>query len=321
MPRRPKRSKLTAALNHPSENYDPSDGSDEENSPPEPLHTLPQPSSAGRHTLRTQLIEKDTIIGQLQSIILSLESDLRDLRHSHEDVCCENKVLSRNQFLTATNKSLATRKRKAEQELSAEITKKQKRIKRLEGDRITKQENVDARFSSLQDAFDDRSVEITRLQKDRALATFDIDSRDHTIASLKADLRDKQGSINAIRNRLYASQKQVKRAKASLKLVRMDYKQLRTWNPREHGQYTADARELARNLIYAGCSAGKVEFAVKSCARTFGIQVRGQKFMSRRTVARAVDEGGKYGELQLGREIMDAPGTWPLVFVRITLYT
>ncbi|KAF7372118.1 hypothetical protein MVEN_00070600 [Mycena venus] len=30
--------------------------------------------------------------------------------------------------------------------------------------------------------------------------------------------------------------------------------------------------------------------------------------MSRRTVARAVNEGGKYGELQLRREIMDAPG-------------
>jgi hypothetical protein len=83
---------------------------------------------------------------------------------------------------------------------------------------------------------------------------------------------------------------------------------LRTWNPKESGQYTADARELARNLIYAGCSAGKVDFAVKSCARTFGIQIRGRKFMGRRTAGRAVDEGGKYGEIQLAREIMDAPG-------------
>jgi hypothetical protein len=34
-----------------------------------------------------------------------------------------------------------------------------------------------------------------------------------------------------------------------------------------------------------------------------------RRFMSARTVGRAIDEGGKYGEIQLGREIMDAKGT------------
>ncbi|KAJ6547032.1 hypothetical protein B0H19DRAFT_990256, partial [Mycena capillaripes] len=50
-----------------------------------------------------------------------------------------------------------------------------------------------------------------------------------------------------------------------------------------------------------------MEFAVMSCAEAFGIKIR-QRFMSRRTVARAIDEGGKYGEIQLGREIMDSAG-------------
>ncbi|KAJ7132017.1 hypothetical protein C8R44DRAFT_612781, partial [Mycena epipterygia] len=72
-------------------------------------------------------------------------------------------------------------------------------------------------------------------------------------------------------------------------------------------QYSAVSRELARNLTFAGCSAAKVEFVVNSCVRAFGIKVR-RRFMSHRTVGRAIDEGGKYGEIQLGREIMDAPG-------------
>ncbi|KAJ7673696.1 hypothetical protein DFH06DRAFT_978939 [Mycena polygramma] len=97
------------------------------------------------------------------------------------------------------------------------------------------------------------------------------------------------------------------RAQEALKRSQKEYKILRTWNPRKNGEYHAASRELARNLTFAGCSAGKVEFAVRSCATAFGIKIR-QRFMSRRTVARAIDEGGKYGEIQLGKEIMDAPG-------------
>ncbi|KAJ6462958.1 hypothetical protein C8R45DRAFT_1177843, partial [Mycena sanguinolenta] len=65
---------------------------------------------------------------------------------------------------------------------------------------------------------------------------------------------------------------------------------------------------LARELISCGCAEGKVARAVLSCADVFGISIGGAKFMSRRTVGRARDEGGKYAEIQLGREIMDCQG-------------
>ncbi|KAJ7197518.1 hypothetical protein B0H12DRAFT_976458, partial [Mycena haematopus] len=74
------------------------------------------------------------------------------------------------------------------------------------------------------------------------------------------------------------------------------------------GQYTATARELTRSLTHAGCAAEKVAAAVKSCAGAFGIRIKGNRFMSARTVARAIDEGGKYGEIQLAREMLEAPG-------------
>jgi hypothetical protein len=154
---------------------------------------------------------------------------------------------------------------------------------------------------------DDKSALILKLKSDLRSARSLLDSRTTTITSLDIALREKQTSSTTTRNRLYAVQKQAERAKKTLKETKAAYDSLRKWKPTMRGQYTAAARELARNLIHAGCAAGKVEFAVRSCAEAFGIKI-GSRFMSRRTVSRAIDEGGKYGEIQLAREIMDAPG-------------
>ncbi|KAJ7586263.1 hypothetical protein C8J56DRAFT_1051644 [Mycena floridula] len=88
----------------------------------------------------------------------------------------------------------------------------------------------------------------------------------------------------------------VQRSKASLTNLHNRYRALAVWNPTKEGIYMADARKLARDLIQAGCAAGK----------TFGISVN--RDISQRTVSRAIDEGGKYGEIQLVQEILDAPG-------------
>jgi Ni,Fe-hydrogenase I small subunit len=77
------------------------------------------------------------------------------------------------------------------------------------------------------------------------------------------------------------------------------------------GQYNSAAQKLAWDLIHTGCATGKAVSAVQSCAEAFGIKIH-RKFMSRRTVSRAIDEGGKYGELQLGREILNSEG---MIFV------
>ncbi|KAJ7201493.1 hypothetical protein B0H12DRAFT_977636, partial [Mycena haematopus] len=65
---------------------------------------------------------------------------------------------------------------------------------------------------------------------------------------------------------------------------------------------------VSKPAVACGCAEGKVARAVQSCAEVFGITIRGAKFMARRTVGRVRDEGGKYGEIQLGREIMDCQG-------------
>ncbi|KAJ7115156.1 hypothetical protein C8R44DRAFT_928100 [Mycena epipterygia] len=133
-------------------------------------------------------------------------------------------------------------------------------------------------------------------------------SRDTTITSLRSIIAKKQSALTSTRNELYAAQKRDERAKRALKAAKQAYNDLRIWKPRHGGQYSATARELTRSLTHARCAAEKIAFAVKSCAAAFKIEIKRNHFMSARTVARAIDKGRKYGEIQLAREILEAPG-------------
>ncbi|KAJ7094890.1 hypothetical protein C8R43DRAFT_907989 [Mycena crocata] len=203
--------------------------------------------------------------------------------------------------------SLKSLKRKAETSLNEELSKKHKRIKRLENERETNQETHSVALAKLQVSLDKSYTQISDIARTLSSATTRVVSQDATIISLRSSLRDKQLALTATRNRLHASRRQTERAKSSLRTGKKAYADIRVWDPMENGQYHTTSRELARNLTFAGCSASKVAFVVESCARAFRIEIK-RHFMSSRTVGRAIDEGGKYGELQLAREIMDAPG-------------
>jgi hypothetical protein len=75
----------------------------------------------------------------------------------------------------------------------------------------------------------------------------------------------------------------------------------------------AQARRLARELLKAGCSSERVSDAMLACAKAFGINVHGK--MNRRTVLWARDEGGYFGLIQLGREIIQSSGLFLEVWV------
>jgi len=309
MPRKKRRQILTLRLNQNDPSYSSFDDSDDENIDPNTL--IPKPKSK---SLRIQLTEKDNIIAQFEATISDLEANLLRLQKELHSLHRDNRALADERLtLSITNKSLNCLKRKAETTFKEELARKHKRIKRLENDRETKKTSNNWTVETLKVALDERTTHIAQLGRDLGLATTQIMSLDATILSLQSSIHDKQSSLTASRNRLYAAKKQNQRAKLSLKVTQKDYKNLRTWDPMDKGQYSTASRELARNLTFAGCSAAKVAFAVNSCARAFGIKVR-RRFMSRRSVGRAVDEGGKYGEIQLGREIMDAPGISLLAF-------
>ncbi|KAF7361574.1 hypothetical protein MSAN_01191400 [Mycena sanguinolenta] len=269
----------------------------------------PKPLS---RSLKVQIQEKDVIISRLEARISALETEISALRNARDEAMetfskRNQTLLERNQNLALTNRTLKSLKRKAEESLTQELSKRQKRIKRLERERTTAKDGATALISDLEADLDEKKADVTGLEAALTSARSDILSRDSTIDRMKSDVKEKQATINAIRKRLYASQKQVKRAQTSLKQVQTNYTRLCTWNPKKDGQYHSVSRKLARDLTRAGCAAEKVAFAVESCAEAFGIRIRG-RFMGRRTVGRVIDEGGKYGDIQLAQEIMNAPG-------------
>lgn len=72
------------------------------------------------------------------------------------------------------------------------------------------------------------------------------------------------------------------------------------------GVYSPVAWDLARVLTKAGCSRDYVGKVISSVCKSAGIEVKGE--MSRRTVGRAILEGGIAAKIQLAHEVLQAEG-------------
>ncbi|KAJ7726792.1 hypothetical protein B0H16DRAFT_1735510 [Mycena metata] len=72
------------------------------------------------------------------------------------------------------------------------------------------------------------------------------------------------------------------------------------WSLRKDGVYTADARAITRTRVKGGCSQGKVGVIIQFIAK--------KQNMSRRTVQRALIEGGIATRLQVVHEMVQADG-------------
>ncbi|KAJ7504739.1 hypothetical protein B0H11DRAFT_1669466, partial [Mycena galericulata] len=216
-------------------------------------------------------------------------------------------LLAKCNAVSTDNRTLKSLKRKADSSYTDELQKKRKCIKRLEHERDAKAgENAEV-VACLEMALDERSEEFRNLERQLSSCRATIHSQEMTINTLCTTITEKQAALTSTRNRLYTVQKRVSRAQISLKGIRKLYRALRTWEPTRNGLYTAEARKLARDLTFTGCAAGKIAFAIHCCAEMFGIRIL-SRFMSRRTVGRALDEGGTYAQLQIAREIQNAAG-------------
>jgi hypothetical protein len=70
--------------------------------------------------------------------------------------------------------------------------------------------------------------------------------------------------------------------------------------------YSPQAQELARTLVSAGCSREYVDNVIRAVCKNAGVTVQGK--MSRRTVSRAILEGGVAAKIQIGHELAQADG-------------
>ncbi|KAJ7669569.1 hypothetical protein B0H17DRAFT_887150, partial [Mycena rosella] len=69
------------------------------------------------------------------------------------------------------------------------------------------------------------------------------------------------------------------------------------------GIYTAQARHMARIMADAGCARAKVGPLMANIASIFGVKIQGNRTMSRRTVGRAILEGGVAARMQVVHEL------------------
>lgn len=83
-------------------------------------------------------------------------------------------------------------------------------------------------------------------------------------------------------------------------------KENRTYKLLHKGAYSPQSRELARMLVAAGCSREYVSNVIHAVCKSAGVAVQGS--MSRRTVSRAILEGGIAAKVQIGHELAQAEG-------------
>jgi len=96
------------------------------------------------------------------------------------------------------------------------------------------------------------------------------------------------------------------KAKAAKKARIHANKENRTHKLHHKGVYSPQARDLARTLVAAGCSQQYVGNVIHAVCKNAGVAVQGS--MSRRTVSRAILEGGIAAQIQVGHELAQAEG-------------
>jgi hypothetical protein len=79
----------------------------------------------------------------------------------------------------------------------------------------------------------------------------------------------------------------------------------------EKGIYTIEARKLARLMADSGCARRKVGPLMEWIGEVFGVQLN--RSMSRRTVGRAIEEGGVAAKIQVIYELLKTPGTYSML--------
>src|SRR5882762_10257099 len=127
----------------------------------------------------------------------------------------------------------------------------------------------------------------------------------------KAKQRDIDSKLAALKKRNCILQKRCDwapgiKAKAVKCAKNSANKENRTYKLLHKGAYSPQARELARMLVSAGCSREYVSNVIHAVCKSAGVAVQGS--MSRRTVSRAILEGGIAAKIQIGHELAQAEG-------------
>ena len=262
---------------------------------------------ANKKELEDIIKQKDTLLGDLSSQLDVARGEIDASRLEIQEK--DNLILELNLKVVTLEDAAYSQSQEFDISLEnsfLELRKAQKRSQRLTNERRLTKLKHDLKIRKLC-----ASITEGRQKRMEALAAHSVAEK--TIQSLLTETEKPNLALSCEKSANYCLRKkahrldmQRSRAQGSLHTYRSNLKSKTTWSAMKGGVYTAQARRLARELLKAGCSSERVSDAMLACAKAFGIKVHGK--MSGRTVLRARDEGGYFGLMQLGREIIQSSG-------------
>ncbi|KAJ7213194.1 hypothetical protein GGX14DRAFT_519404 [Mycena pura] len=126
-----------------------------------------------------------------------------------------------------------------------------------------------------------------------------------TIGNLVANTRETsakgKGSQDLLRKKNKALQQRIQRSVKTLTQSVNRAKKHHFCRATEKGVYTIQARRLARIMVDSGCARAKVGPLMAQIGAVFGVHINRE--MSRRTVGRAIEEGGVAAKMQIAYEL------------------
>ncbi|KAJ6529037.1 hypothetical protein DFH09DRAFT_934946, partial [Mycena vulgaris] len=118
---------------------------------------------------------------------------------------------------------------------------------------------------------------------------------------------DSKGTVESLRKQIKALKQRIRRSIRSLsRTVDRAKKKWSVCRVTDKGIYTMQARKLAHIMADSGCARGKVGPLMERIGQVFGIHVT--RSMSRRTVGRAIEEGGVAARMQAVYELSLSKG-------------
>ncbi|KAJ7318853.1 hypothetical protein DFH08DRAFT_714525, partial [Mycena albidolilacea] len=113
---------------------------------------------------------------------------------------------------------------------------------------------------------------------------------------------DSTGTTDTLRKQIKALKQRVRRSiRGFSRAVARAKEKSSICRLTQKGIYTAQARKLARIMADGGCARGKIGPMMEHIGAIFGVRIN--RAMSRRTVGRAIEEGGVAAKMQLAFEL------------------
>lgn len=262
---------------------------------------------AGKKKLEELIKQKETLVDDLSSQLEVARGEITASRYEIQQK--DNIILELNLKIVTFEDAAISCSREfnlLKENNILDLRKAQKRSQRLSNERRLTRLKHDLKIRRLTAGITEVRQKHLETLAAHSLAEKTIQSLLTETERLNTVLSCEKSANYDLRKKAHRLDMQCSRVQASLRKYRSSLKSKTTWSAMKGGVYTAQARRLARELLKAGCSSERVGDAMLACAKAFGIKVH--RKMSGRTVLRARDEGGYFGLMQLGREIIQSSG-------------